>query len=166
MKPLAGNGAVVAACVAAVFLAAGGVRAIMDLPSLARQVERRHRDWQSLRERAARLDADLAYLRERAEMRGGNALAEWFRARHSAWAVEWKDRGAERVSRDWAIRRVQAIFPRVALAEFAETLEAMRAEQSPWRAAEISIAALGAEPGLAQVTVEWEAPERVPAEGP
>ncbi len=131
-----------------------------------RQIERRHQEWSELRAHAARLAADQAALAEATREGGAPPLAEWFRVQRPAWAIELKDADSERVNADWSLRRVQLTIARAPLAEFGETVAALARGPAPWRAVELNLSAIDAEPGFARAVLIVEGLARAPVATP
>lgn len=140
--------------------------ALREAPGRVRQVERRHQEWSALREQAARMAADQAALASATREGGAPPLAEWFRERHSSWAVELKDADVERINNEWALRRIQVTIPRAALADVGDAIEQLARGPAPWRAVELNLSALDAEPGYARVVLLLEGLARAPATTP
>lgn len=150
----------------AVGMIATAAYSLRHAPDRVRQIERRHEEWSELRALAARLAADQSVLAAATREGGAPPLAEWFRAQRPTWPVELKDAESERVTADWSLSRMQVTIPRVALAELGETLVALARGPAPWRAVELNLSAIDAEPGFARAVLTLEGLARAPVATP
>lgn len=143
-----------------------GTHALNQSSGRVRQIERRHQEWSELRAHAARLAADQAALAEATREGGAPPLAEWFRVQRPAWTVELKEIDNERINADWSLRRIQVTIQRAPLPEFGATIEALARGPAPWRAVELNVSAIDAEPGFARAVLVLEGLARAPVATP
>ncbi len=142
------------------------VRTLRDTPSRIAQIERRKADWQRLHEAAQRVAADRATLAETTKNGPALNIADWMRTQRPTWTAEVREKERERISENWSVQRAQVTIPNVNLADFGTTLDALAAQNPPWRAAEISISAVESGAGRGRVSLLLEGVVKTTATAP